>query len=123
MGKKMLNLVPIIFVLIFLAGCGKKIPDGVSPEMYDLGKEAVTLTKDFLDEKESRKEVADKLIDLGKQAAGIYQNEYDEGIAGEKYYSDELIVKTILLIAQDMVTEDGDVESSLEILESLLSGQ
>lgn len=112
----------IMFVLVMafmlLVGCAKKVPEGISDEMYEVGRKTVKITEDFLDEDISRREAVDEITELGNIGLEICTKEKDDGTLDEKYYSDKLIEQTILLIANDMCMVDGEkeIESSLGIL-------
>ncbi len=116
---KQLRIV-FVFVMAFmlLVGCEKKIPEGISNEMYEVGQKAVKITEEFLDGDISRREAVDEITELGNMGLEICTEEKDDGTLDEKYYSDKLMEQTILLIANDMCMVDGEqeIESSLGIL-------
>lgn len=118
---KVKKIMVIGLCIISLLGCEKKVPEGISDEMYKIGQEAMQITEEFIDGDKSRRETCDKVIALAEDGAELLSKEDDEGLIDE-YYSDELVCRSVLAIAQYIVIEGGEaqVEESLEILEELL---
>lgn len=122
---KIKKMLVIGLSILCLAGCTKKIPAGISEEVYEKGQKSVEITKDFLEEKKTRREAVDELIDLSKKIVAICEKENDERDSKTEYTLDAEVAKAVLLISQNMVTEGGDdyIESSLETLEELLQSE
>lgn len=119
---KIKKMILIGLCIICLVGCKKKIPEGISNEMFEIGQDAMEVTEKFLNEDMSRREAVDELTDLGQKGLDICMKEEDDGTLDEKYYSDRLVEQTILLIGENMCIVDGehDVKETLITLEDLL---
>ena len=115
------QILVIVLCIVSLTGCVEKVPAGISDEMYNIGQEAVIVTEKFLDGDKSRRDTVDEMTDLGSKSLDICTKEDENGTLDEEYNLDKLVGQTILLIAQEMCSVDGEeIESSLNILKELL---
>lgn len=74
-----------------------------------------------MDGDKSRRDAVDEMTDLGSKSLDICTKEDENGTLDEEYNLDKLVGQTILLIAQEMCSVDGEeIESSLNILKELL---
>lgn len=118
---KLKKMIVIGLCVISLVGCKKKVPEGISDEMYEIEQEAMKTTKEFMNGDKSRRETYDEVVVLAEDGGKLLSKESDEGLL-EEYYSDELVGRSVLAIAQYIIIEGGEmqVEEALEILEELL---
>ena len=60
--KKILSVILVLAMLLTMTACGAKVPDGMSKETYSLGKDALKIMDQYLEDKIDLSTASDKLM-------------------------------------------------------------
>ena len=62
--KKILSAILVLAMLLSMTACGVKVPDGMTKETYSLGKDALKIMDQYLEEKIDLSTASDKLMEI-----------------------------------------------------------